>query len=107
MKASISDYNAGRIAHVEFSKDDFYSLDFTLAQIIAPALREFKACAHDSWPSLGEQSLQDAKVERAAILDSMIYAFEAICDDTVLVRKDARIQKGLDLFAKHYRDLWY
>lgn len=42
------------------------------------------------------------------ILDKIIETFDLLQDDDSLTSEEEakRMQEGLDLFAKHYRDLW-
>ena len=124
MKVNIGNYpkNGGdRKVKIEITRSDTYSLDHTLALIIAPALREFKKIDVGIWGSLlpenwtelskRQRNVAERKAikERDRILDKMIRAFELIIDDCATFDKkvDAEIQEGLDLFAEYYRGLWW
>ena len=108
---------------------DCWSLDYTLARIIHPALIRLKETKH-GYPELWEDGMVthhnwdrqlhfdfiDEEVETKYlinkwndILDKMIYAFGRIKEDNSLdISKDEweKIQEGLDLFAEHYTSLW-
>lgn len=140
MKAIIEEYNidgSPRKTDITIDRWDTWSLDYTLAMIIHPALVAFRA-NHCGYPgSITPEEWID-------ILDKMIYAFGSILnyyeleseyisgepdwiitpnedggetwevgpDDTWTVNTEkmkelnTKIQDGLDLFAKYYRDLW-
>lgn len=148
---------------VIFNRDDTYSLDETLRPIIAAGLHKFietlraqnadpenctfgiPACFVEAEPDDPnyEDKLDEGVKEWFAVLEAMIYAFEADepeLDDGVLEmvssnepneqghypveiivhdkvahdknKEDTKIhfekvQKGLDLFAKHFQHLWW
>jgi hypothetical protein len=140
MKVTLGDYNddgSDRITEVQIDPWDTYSLDYSLALIIHPALVAFRANLH-GWPSEFE-SCEDWE----KCLDKMIFAFEALASDTWedqyylgdidwvriplpdgsvevseghnstftidregLEAHSARINEGLELFGKHFRNLW-
>ncbi len=83
-------------------KINYYCLYYDLAQIILPALIEFKEKSI-SWPG----SLESPQ-EWDEILDKMIYSFTFICKDefTADDKEWEKIQEGVELFGKWYRDLW-
>lgn len=128
MKVNIGDYKKkgkGRNIKVEISKDDTFSLDYTLALVIAPALKKYKEISGDIiiWPDFYPENYwgnehnytkaqrkkfaKIAQKETKIMLDKMIYAFEQIVKDDAHSMNDPKIQEGLDLFAKHYRGLWW
>jgi len=85
---------------------DTWGLDGTIAEFVLPRLRRFKELnngfpGHDlTWESWN------------AALDDMIYAMD-ICDQEKTSSQDddtvdwERVQRGLELFGKHFRDLWW
>tara|TARA_B100001113_G_scaffold262007_1_gene216933 strand:- start:1452 stop:1841 length:390 start_codon:yes stop_codon:yes gene_type:complete len=106
---------------------DCWSLDFTLARIIHPALIRLKETKH-GYPELWEDGMVthhnwdrqlhfdfiDEDIESTylinkwnGILDKMIYSFGKIMEDAYFDNEEwERIQEGLDLFSKHYTSLW-
>jgi hypothetical protein len=107
-----------RDVSVELDSYDTWNLDHTLALIIAPALSRFRdqtwgfptAFTHADDPT-GERGLADWR----AVLDKMVAAFESVTlgyelgeassPDVRAAHETAR-REGLDLFARHYTDLW-
>lgn len=127
MKAKIT--KTGKVK-VVIEGHDLHELDITLALIILPALKAFREIKKDiphnvhceiipNPDDYGEEELQ--RLEKKALkvfrerLDKMIWAFTQLSDDlsgnygTEKQRTAHRdqVQEGLDLFAKHYHDLWY
>ena len=106
---------------------DCWSLDYTLARIIHPALIRLKETKH-GYPELWEDGMVthhnwdrqlhfdfiDEDIESTylinkwnGILDKMIYSFGKIMEDAYFDNEEwERIQEGLDLFSKHYTSLW-
>jgi len=106
---------------------DCWSLDYTLARIIHPALIRLKETKH-GYPELWEDGMVthhnwdrqlhfdfiDEDIESTylinkwnGILDKMIYSFGKIMEDAYFDNEEwEKIQEGLDLFAKHYTSLW-
>lgn len=90
---------------ISISKRDLWDLDYTLAQIIHPALVKFRKL-HAGYPG----SLTPEKWEE--ILDEMIYAFSLYLDETrdfpwAYSKEELdRQAKGLALFAEWYGSLW-
>jgi len=106
---------------------DCWSLDYTLARIIHPALIRLKETKH-GYPELWEDGMVthhnwdrqlhfdfiDEDIESNylidkwnGILDKMIYSFGKIMEDDYFDNEEwEKIQEGLDLFAKHYTSLW-
>ncbi len=151
MKVNIGKYkknDSPRNIKVQIDEWDTWSLDHTLALIIAPVLKHYKATSNSY---CGEF---DTPEEWHAVLDKMIFAFETLTTggtweeqfhtgtidmkfiptdakgnkvdkkDAVVYRSEKgpnhthifddagwkayneRIQEGLNLFGKHYRQLW-
>ena len=106
---------------------DCWSLDYTLARIIHPALIRLKETKH-GYPELWEDGMVthhnwdrqlhfdfiDEDIESTylinkwnGILDKMIYSFGKIMEDAYFDNEEwEKIQEGLDLFSKHYTSLW-
>jgi hypothetical protein len=69
---------------VDISDDDTWSLDTTLAYIIAPALTKFKNTMHSGTPDLDKSDYPTDMTPSDGwkyILDEMIFAFESTNDD--------------------------
>ena len=106
---------------------DCWSLDYTLARIIHPALIRLKETKH-GYPELLEDGMVthhnrdrqlhfdfiDEDIETNylidkwnGVLDKMIYSFGKIMEDAYFDNEEwEKIQEGLDLFSKHYTSLW-
>lgn len=136
MKVKIGKYpkQKERKVKIKFINDDFYSLDHTLALIIAPALRKFKkhkagipsSCFSERhWDLCGKYPLTKAekremKREEAIaekkwndLLDAMIFSFENIVTEGPFegtheerIKYEERINYGLQCFGEYYRALW-
>lgn len=84
---------------------DTYSLDVTIAKFVLIRLKLYKKLTN-GYP------FKTTYEEWIESIDKMIKAFELIIDDRYfgLDRDDkevAVIEEGLDLFRKHYFDLWW
>lgn len=118
---------------VRVDKYDTWNMDRTLAVIILPMLKQLQATKHGS-PIVDDEDVppemrySDHKVDEEGwdlgdtwvhhkwdnVLNQMIWSFEELCkddDDTYmneLQNKEwnERVQKGLTLFGKYYRNLW-
>jgi hypothetical protein len=123
-----------RDIQVRIDEYDTWSLDHTLALIILPALKAFKADPHCGTPGKifdlisppeGEDNMySDEQYEEAqklwiGIVDKMIFAFTAMTDEHAedafyrngvdhsgLTTHHTRIDEGLELFGKYFRNLW-
>jgi len=118
MKVYLGPYRKNRAINVRIDKYDTWGLDHTLALIILPALKQFREHHHGS-PMIDEcydvetGTINDEKLHEAwdNIIDKMISSFEYILmeenSDGIYTREvNELIQEGLDLFGKHYRNLW-
>lgn len=78
-----------------------WNLYFGIAKYVLPRLKRFREIP------LGHPICMTAK-EWDEILGKMIWSFEAIVkDDTLTPEEDyKKMQEGLDLFAKWFRNLW-
>lgn len=102
MKVDIAVENDFGEDTIVIEPSDTWNLDMTLALVILPALKEFKEASKDQYPSdmSGTEEWQN-------ILDRMIEGFEIHANpESMLDAEYERAQRGLDLFAKHYRNLW-
>ena len=121
MRVFIGPYSGGSSEQeikVEIDNHDTWNLDYTLAQIIYPALvrlKEFKK----GIPSVNESDLpENLKSDNPFdpknwewVLDEMIFAFKCISEDNTggwdWPKSDRdRIYNGLRLFGVYYTALW-
>ena len=128
MKINIGEPKKDKSADtIHIDNFDCWSLDYTLARIIHPALIRLKETKH-GYPELWEDGMVthhnwdrqlhfdfiDEDIESTylinkwnGILDKMIYSFGKIMEDAYFDNEEwERIQEGLDLFSKHYTSLW-
>ena len=117
--------------HVDIDDHDIWNLDYTLACIIHPALVRVKESQH-GYPELWEDGMCyheyytrqlhfdfiDEDVESKYlwqkwqdILDDMIYAMEIIATEKIYdidldTYDNERVDRGLELFGKHFCSLW-
>ena len=120
-----------RANHVDIDDWDIWSLDHTLARIIHPALIRLKEKQH-GYPELWEDGMCyhecytrqlhfdfiDEDVESKylqdkwnRILDDMIYAMDIIATEKIYdidfdTYDNERVDRGLELFGKHFCSLW-
>lgn len=106
MKVSIGNYpsRGKRRENVRVDKYDTFSLDHTLALIIAPCLKEFSKVNNGHPGKLTSE-------EWDVILGKMLWSMEEIVKDEPELDSDEehqrKIQEGLELFGKWYRHLWW
>ena len=130
MKIKIGPHRKNRVFNIHIDDFDVWSLDYTLACIIHPALVRLKETKH-GYPELWEDGMVthhnwdrqlhfdfiDEDVETKylmdkwdTIMDKMIYSFGQIVEDKLFDITDQKqldeIQEGIDLFAEHYTSLW-
>jgi hypothetical protein len=83
-----------------------WNLDYTIANFIVTRLKRYKELNNGIPPDLNEQQWDD-------ILDKMIASFELRCYDyredfeNASEEREAIITEGLNLFSKHFEDLWW
>jgi len=105
-----------RIIKVRIDEYDLWSLDYTLAEIIYPALKRFKDSkqgtpwvdAEDVPPEIFETK-EYSEINWKWVLDEMIWAFEYTLDDDFrkeTEENEKRASNGRRLFAKYYYCLW-
>ena len=124
-------YPKKRKIKVKIHDSDVYDFRSTMAIVIVAALKKFKKknnrgtplyCFPENsyyyCPSVTEETA--ARNEWNSTLDKMIFAFEELSteqkefdiinkndyDTQELIDLQNQVQEGLDLFAKHYRQLW-
>ena len=80
---------------------DTWSMDYSLAHIILPMLKQLKENNHGYPATLTEKSWND-------IMDKMIYAFECkvLDGDLFDTGNQKKMQEGFRLFGKYYQNLW-
>ena len=108
-----------------YSDDELWNLDYTIAKWILPRLKAFKK------DNIGWPVHFDSFTEWTKTIDEMIWSFDFIVNqdkyEDKLIEKYGseldengkykwiveteklvdRCNKGLELFAKHYRNLWW
>lgn len=119
-------YEVSKQKHKIIIEDhDIWDASYTMAHIILPILKKYKKDAN-GFPYIDEiKTFEDWE----NILDSMIWSFENILDDSWedqfykdkegdgffgnfevdlkgLEKHNEKIQKGLDLFSKYFVSLW-
>lgn len=98
------EYGAYREDHEGFIPAQFYDLDTTIGMFMFSHLRYFQEHCMDCHP----QELSEK--EWAQVIEDMIQGFKEMTRVETLSRNPRReriIQKGLKLFAKYYKHLWY
>ena len=95
-----------------FSDSETWSLDSVVSEFVLPRLKRFKEIVIDYCHPGG---IDEKEWEK--ILDQMIFAFEwnLTCDNDKNIDLDEKAQKanwdkyikGMELFAKHFRELWW
>lgn len=96
-KKHLENYNS-------ITREETWNLDQTIARFIIPRLKLFKE-VKDCYPRQFER-IEEWNV----ILDKMLDAFSVIATKTFLERSDSEtkiVNEGLDLFRKHFNDLWW
>jgi hypothetical protein len=116
-----------KIDYVKIDRWDTWSMDHTLALIILPMLKQLKDTKHGV-PSAfvhnadgTEIPFEIAEKKWDATLDKMIWSFEQIIDEDIedqfhtgggefnvkgYQKHQKKVQEGLDLFGKYFRNLW-
>ena len=86
----------------DFPIEEVWNTDNTIAQLIVPRLQAFKALdKHGYCPHFkGMREWNNA-------IQKMIDAFELLKYNSSFSEEEQKtIKEGLDLFCKHYRNLW-
>lgn len=124
-----------RVVKVKIDDSDLWDLDYTLAQIIYPALVKMRASDILGIPQVEDSDVPDSLKSMNAprvknkydpddfyilrwyyVLDEMIFAFSKQIDDSWKFHLDmeieelqeiqTRVDNGLILFGKYYKALW-
>ena len=115
----------GRKIDIKIHNYDTYSMDHTLSMIVVPMLENLKLKKKGS-PHVDNKDVpsnyrltkkeEDDNMDKFHerwnyILDEMIYAHRTIIDDSIDIDFDEeirdRVNNGLRLFGKYYRNLWW
>jgi len=105
---------------VQIDKWDTWSLDHTPALIIYPALLKFKKDKTgvpsafipitDPYRDYTDEEYAQAQKAWDEVVDHMIWSFEQLAsgqiEDNYEKEYHERVQQGLELFGKYYRNLW-
>ena len=86
------------------TREETWNLDQTIAKFIIPRLKLFKEVT-DCYPGQFERA-----EEWNVVLDKMLDAFSIVSEKTASERSDSEtkiVEEGLDLFRKHFNDLWW
>ena len=106
-----------RETSIEIHDYDTWSVDHTLALVIAPLLRHYRdkaggaesigATDADDFPGIGDpKKTHDAERWRK-LVDELVWTFDRIANAyTISEHTDARVKNGLRLFGKYYQHLW-
>jgi hypothetical protein len=85
-----------------FDDRETWSLDYRIAIFVYPRLKRFNEVRAGYPASMSEE-------EWDTIIKKMLYSFRTIAEDD-LWGKDVdwnKMKEGLDLFGKHFLDLWW
>lgn len=88
---------------------ELWNLDLSLARLILPRLRAFRANAHGCPGSYCVEGPDDPNAfdNWCRDLDKMIAAFEFVLSDKYWMAESMQVRdEGLALFAKYYGALW-
>ena len=101
MRVEIGPYEENRKIDIHIDKWDTWGMDHTLSLIILPMLIQLRDTNHGHPAQITEE-------EWIEIQNKMIWSFEEIMKDDFNFDKEhnEKIQEGLNLFGKWFRDLW-
>lgn len=81
-----------------------FSLDHSLAKLIAPRLRRYRELSIGTPPDVGHDTWE-------RILDTMVEGFEFIASEEYFNTEDeekhAKAREARDLFHRHFHELWW
>lgn len=86
------------------SPEETWSLCDSIAVFLVPRLKAFKE------ETIGYPVEFSSIEEWQAVLDKMIYSFESFLaskEDKIMEEDTAKVQEGLNLFAKYFTHLWW
>jgi hypothetical protein len=111
MKVTLDYSSTPVIESIEIHESDVWDMDITLAKIIHPMLVKFKSLDNGYPSTLVSDELTDDESRKQwhDILDDMIYAFGEYPTHQMRLgndEKDAKVKRGIDLFAQYYYNLW-
>lgn len=123
MRVFIGPYkeNQDREVEVDIHDYDLWNLDVTLAMIIAEGLSKFISSERNGVPSdFASEDGQDIYIDKwNETLEKMRWAFTQIAtgeeelylkldylNSEIALEYNKKIQEGIDLFAKYFRNLW-
>jgi len=128
MKVNIGEYPDPEI-EVRIDKEDTWSMDYTLAHVILPMLKQLKESKHGSpftddedVPEELRSTVDGLKINKWDtdsnfharwnwIMDEMIWAFEQKCEDDWMFKDNLkehqkRMTKAFKMFGRYYENLW-
>lgn len=89
----------------KIKNEELWDLDDTLAKYILPRLIKYKTINKNSHP-IAFDNIEDWH----NTIDKMIWSFEKIVKDNWVYKQleaeKERFEEGMNLFAKHFMDLW-
>lgn len=103
---------------VKIDRYDTWSLDYTLALVILPALKAYRKNQGGIWGHLFPSNYHDLPKANRRVIDrrlarlqdeilgKMIAAFAMIVEDDITTENTKVVEQGLRLFGEHYRALW-
>lgn len=83
-----------------FCDAELWNFYMRIVGFILPRLDRFRKMSRMGYPA----TLSEKRWDK--ILDQMILAFKTLKKGVFTERESKTVQRGLDLFAKHFRDLW-
>lgn len=112
-----------RKIEVKIDNYDVWSADHTMALVILPILKMFREDMYgvpgDFIAGESDEEFQQGKTAWELTVDKMIFSFQSIVNDNILdfdlttpegkaayFDHEAKVQEGLELFGKYFRNLW-
>lgn len=112
-----------RVEIVKIDEYDTWSCDSTLSKIIVPLLKKFiedpTSVPMDMYPLVDDSGNPAEEYEGQALqnwkdtVGKMIWSFEKVIEGPDYSKsieeiraEDVKVQEGIDLFAKYFRNLW-
>lgn len=88
-----------------YSDKEIRNLDITISKLVLPRLKAFKKFKRTQPGIISEE-------EWDQVLDDIIYSLDVISNDTFSKTKEeyidwGKVDDGLELFGKYFRDLWW